>query len=486
MVYNYSNKNKAMSEFSEVDPTYLDRIKNIQQNIDDFPERFINFPPNQKAGIGGIVFEIPELPDTSQYIQGLKRLVPQALKDLTGVARRRNSFVIFVPSIGKGVYITDGEKRITSGENNLFGNEWRIIAVSLDAIRENQKKYPSTPWYVPAFETVLHELYEENITQTGETSPQQREQSGYVQSPLEQRARDLAITKINDVLKLDIAADNQGFVYLTEKYDTLTKSRHQIKTKLESMLKDDKLKRSPTSHVHKNDEGLGLTIGDVSDGEVSTNKVRVGLVVGNGAILSSLPDVPADVLIITDYNPFIHEWTQFTANALYKANSPEEYRSIVYSTKNPLYNELVKEGLHPEDGLADEMRDLGERHFLASTQRFRLCKSAIQRKQLLNHTVNLTDQRALQELAQVLSESNAEITFANFTNVWEHAGNGLESALPILPFNNQAVILHSSRAYTDRDNPKMMGICRGLRTYIDTAKPANNFWRNYGHYPGRR
>lgn len=106
------------------------------------------------------------------------------------------------------------------------------------------------------------------------------------------------------------------------------------------LMKDVNLSRNPTSHVHKNDEGYGLLLSEISDHVVTTDRIRVGLVVGNGAILSSLPDIPADTVIISDYNPFIHEWTQFTANALNQTNSPDEYRKLTYSDQNPLYQEL--------------------------------------------------------------------------------------------------------------------------------------------------
>lgn len=132
------------------------------------------------------------------------------------------------------------------------------------------------------------------------------------------------------------------------------------------------------------------------------------------------------------------------------------------------------------------MKDLGERHFLSSQARFTACKQALQKKHLLNLAVNLTDRPSLEHFAKILKQGNAEITFSNLTNVWEHAGDSLESSLPVLPFNPGAIIMHSSRAYTGRGNLKMMGISKGLSAYVDAAKPASSFWRNYGKYPGNR
>ena len=47
------------------------------------------------------------------------------------------------------------------------------------------------------------------------------------------------------------------------------------------------LKRNPNEHVHKNDAGYGHIIGQIHDSDIKSDKLRVGLIVGNGAILYS-------------------------------------------------------------------------------------------------------------------------------------------------------------------------------------------------------
>lgn len=226
----------------------------------------------------------------------------------------------------------------------------------------------------------------------------------------------------------------------------------------------------PTEFVHKNDEGYGHILGELNDGAVESEKTRVGIVVGNGAILSSLPEIPADVVIMSDYNPFIHQWTQYTEKALTESGSIEEYMKKVYDQQNPLYSESYKEGLERE------MADLGERHFLSSEDRFQKCKEALERKKLVMGALDLRSVEALRSLAEALTQDNSEITFANLTNVWEHAGNSMEQAIRNLPFHPEARILFSSRAYTERFFPKMMAVCQGLAKYIENAKSAYSFW----------
>jgi hypothetical protein len=70
----------------------------------------------------------------------------------------------------------------------------------------------------------------------------------------------------------------------------------------------------------------------------------------------------------------------------------------------------------------------------------------MKRKKLLMAAVDLRDSDSLTKLADEMRKQNAEVTFANFTNVWEHAGSSLAESLPKLPFDSQAVLLHSSRA----------------------------------------
>lgn len=235
----------------------------------------------------------------------------------------------------------------------------------------------------------------------------------------------------------------------------------------------------PTEHVHKNDEGYGHILREISDSDVESEKTRVGIVVGNGAVLSSLPEIPADVIIMSDYNPFIHQWTEFTQRVLSESDSIDEFKKKVYDQQNPLYSESYREGLERE------MADLGERHFLSSEDRFQKCKETLARKKLIMGALDLRNDDALRSLAEALTKDNSEITFANLTNVWEHAGNSMEQAIPNLPFHPEARILFSSRAYTERFFPKMMGVCKGLAKYIENAKSAYSFW-TYKNKSGHR
>lgn len=93
---------------------------------------------------------------------------------------------------------------------------------------------------------------------------------------------------------------------------------------------------------------------------------------------------------------------------------------------------------------------------------FKECKATVLEKQIITGAVDLRNVRALEQLGDALRQNGAEITFANFTNVWEHTGSSIEETLPHLPFNKDAPILFSSRVYTDGGYPKMMGLCRGV------------------------
>lgn len=237
------------------------------------------------------------------------------------------------------------------------------------------------------------------------------------------------------------------------------------------------IEREPSCHIHANDLGYGDALANVADSDVQTDKLRIGIIVGNGAVLSSLPNVPADLLMVVDNNSFICDWTRFTADALKQTKSTQEYRELVYSVTNSLYGECLEAGETPYEGLQDELQNLGARHFLSGEDRFDECRRTLERKQLFALAADLRDSNYLTMLGNTIRSQGGEITFANFSNVWEHACGGeyLIDSLSTLPFHQQAEILYSCRAYTPC--PETMGLCVGLNSYIKRAESDYKFWK---------
>jgi hypothetical protein len=242
---------------------------------------------------------------------------------------------------------------------------------------------------------------------------------------------------------------------------------------------------SPSEHIHSNDAGYGRAIAEVTPTSVESSKNRVGLVIGNGAVLSTLPNMPAETAILVDRNPFIHAWTQMTAAAFLESDSPAEYIARVYSPGNALYQEAKASGEAPEEGLQRERDELREQHFLSSQERFDICKEALKEKHLLYFTADISDRNNSENLAYVLGQNNAEVTFANMTNVWDHvrfAGRSLADSLPTLPFNPHAVILHSSQGFNAAGERNVVSegqLQRGLQNYMEAAQQSFAQWRGH-------
>ena len=203
-----------MIEKSRLNIAYLPKVLEIQDGVDKHPEKVAIINPSEESGTGGFALMLPDLVDANEFKGALEQIIPKVLDDLDGIPRQRNTFVIFVPIIDENVYHTASETKILTGENNLLDDDWRIIAVSIYGLRSNQEKYPNTPWYISALETILHELYEENMVSNDNEEPQSRKQTGYVQSPLETKARRLALEKINNCLGVEAKSDEYGFIYV--------------------------------------------------------------------------------------------------------------------------------------------------------------------------------------------------------------------------------------------------------------------------------
>ncbi|MBI2020710.1 hypothetical protein HYS94_04835 [Candidatus Daviesbacteria bacterium] len=250
-----------------------------------------------------------------------------------------------------------------------------------------------------------------------------------------------------------------------------------LKNDLEHLSDGQKLEDRPTEFAHKNDAGYGITLRRISDQDIKSDTLRVGLVVGNGSVLSSLPRIPADLVILVDRNKFIARWTLETARILSTTPSPDDYRKSVYEGRNSLFYRYFNwwhpiARLRASGDIGMEMGDLGKEHFLSSQEHFDECKDALARKRLLTTALDLTNPFIVARLGRIIRLMSGEITFANLTNVWEHASregkaDALRQTLSLLPFHEAAVILHSSSAYEFGGIlPRTMGIQRGLPAYL--------------------
>ncbi|MGQ3890210.1 hypothetical protein ACQUW5_14440 [Legionella sp. CNM-1927-20] len=174
----------------------------------------------------------------------------------------------------------------------------------------------------------------------------------------------------------------------------------------------------------------------------------IGLIVGNGYILSLLPDLAVDDIILIDIEPAVHHFILFVKDLILNTEAKDfSQKRAEIVTKINHYCEKIKSFklLSEEDTLASEIKALGDKHFLASEDRFNQCKKTLQEKDLLPIKLNILDYKAVKKLAELLKEQEATISFINITNMGDYDRfRALPDILACLPLANEFVIISTS------------------------------------------
>ncbi len=269
-----------------------------------------------------------------------------------------------------------------------------------------------------------------------------------------------------------------------------------LRTKLPENRKFDCFRSQyPTS----NDVGHYRALRVIGGARVNTELLPVGIIVGSGGVFSILPDLPVEVVIMVDSNHSLHQWIETQTLILRRSAGQKEYREQVFSSEGLYGKRFGRLGINIALGL--ERRSFGFKHMLYNYEkdiltkpserarwyreqrltysnkdydqgreegkrRFSVCQEAIRRKRVLTATGYLEDHLFMESLGRIIREAEAEITFANFTNVWEVTGKEIIQTVASLPIHEEATILRSSY------NPHSMGFypeiqqpCKGIEEY---------------------
>ncbi|WP_419418456.1 hypothetical protein ACNVED_07775 [Legionella sp. D16C41] len=179
----------------------------------------------------------------------------------------------------------------------------------------------------------------------------------------------------------------------------------------------------------------------------NTNKT-IGLVVGNGYILSLLPDLAVDDVILTDIEPAVHHFILFIKDLILNTETKDflQKRAEIITKINHYCGKIKSfKLLSEEDTLASEITALGDKHFLANEERFNECKKALQEKDLLPIKLNILDYKSVKKLAELLEEKGVKISFINITNVGDYDRfRVLPTILACLPLAKEFAIISTS------------------------------------------
>ena len=204
------------------------------------------------------------------------------------------------------------------------------------------------------------------------------------------------------------------------------------------------LHNSSTSHIHTNDINLGSAIEtaryriNLIDGLLI--KPTVGIIVGTGGLLSICPELPVDIWLVCDNNKFVLDWVDQAKYATRIATRLDDYLRIVY-----VENLQATQG-YAESGLRGERESLGKYHLTTDEQRFQLVKQSARHISIVRCEGDLRDKKFSREFGEILKKQRLSISFANLTNVYEHAP-GIYESLPNLPFRDCAVFIWSNRTF---------------------------------------
>ena len=182
--------------------------------------------------------------------------------------------------------------------------------------------------------------------------------------------------------------------------------------------------------------------------KISTDGIRVGVVTGEGFLLSILPELldKIDVIVSNDIDARVRAHTRFLYNCLTHSNSIEEFKELYCDAKkNPLveFKSISNLWNHFTAHKSDEI--LGKYHLLSSQERFLQCKSAAENLSWAWSNVDLLNSKECAEFKKILDEEKAVITLMNVSNVhcYDNQGTLPENLAHLFKNNPAPIILYS-------------------------------------------
>lgn len=237
------------------------------------------------------------------------------------------------------------------------------------------------------------------------------------------------------------------------------------------------------SGVFSNDLGLKERIDQIISAEglskPSSASLRVGFVVGSGGLLSLGKELPQiDLWVVFDKN----------ANLIKKMS---EYCQLVLRASGPQEITVAAETYGGVNNLRNEQSSFGPYHYLGSPKELEKAKKFLLERKIVFVTGDLIDSEFMEKFGTALGQCNAEIVFANLSNVMEwfdgfyegKAQQTLDSSLAPVPFSPDCVFLFSVSLGRIGRSPLRTQVVEGLSNYL--AATAFNKARSFSEFLGR-
>lgn len=265
--------------------------------------------------------------------------------------------------------------------------------------------------------------------------------------------------------------------------------------------------------IETNDREFHETIDAVAEGGVPNPELSlaVGLIVGNGYLHSMLPELPVDIVVGIDESAAHAEWLRYKHQTLTQARTARSFLKELQPGRAEICDAILEREqkanlvrinrYHYEQApyeypvnrwFDEESEETGQYHFLANHSRYKTARHAAQETPLVTAEIEVFNPADMKRLTGALANIGAQVTFANFTNVWEYRPGDKAVALESmasLPLHPQALIAYSSSVeylddgYIQTPHIPISHQARGFGEYAERAvKDAKYFHTATGGY----
>ena len=231
-----------------------------------------------------------------------------------------------------------------------------------------------------------------------------------------------------------------------------------------------------------NDEGY-LDIFPRLQNQLAKTHGGVGIVVGSGGVLSQLPELPVDCVIMLDVNRAVLEFNRLVAGLV--ADS---------STENEVLGKLVQDDFIKRSGilkkisyfesdlstgfLREEAIVYGDKHW-TNPSRLGLVRDALKKKPIVYVAADITDPGFGNALTDTLAKYNEKITYVNFSNVHTWVVPTKRDFIKQWPLAHDPAILFSTSINALVGDYPRMQVAKRVKEYLNTVRL--DFTENISH-----
>lgn len=212
--------------------------------------------------------------------------------------------------------------------------------------------------------------------------------------------------------------------------------------------------------------------------ELADRKNGIAFYIGSGGVLSQLPEIKTDVVVVTDMNIAILKYNKLLVDLIKSSSNKQEVLGKLvddnFISQNPILDRYIKGDEDKKDLLLGYIKQeaiiYGKNHW-SNDSRFIETKKAISEKNIIFVSANITNSEFVKNIKTVSDNLKEPVVFANLTNV--HQWIGLENTVSFInnfPFSEKPAILFSHHVgATIGDYPRMQ-LAIGLNEYLSMVK----------------